>query len=175
MAVKNKKKGTMSKEHLTRIQRLFPNVKIVKDATEPIAVEVTARHNKQGTMKDPEDCAMARACKEVYGLDGVIISLSKAYLVKGDVAIRYEVPTSLRSEVISFDRNHTFEPGVYSLSPITAKHKLGSPSNAGGPHKTKDPSRKAFTRHITTNVRKFPNRVIGGEAKAAFAKGWQGF
>jgi hypothetical protein len=169
MAVKNKKKGTMHNVQMSRIKKLFPNVKIVKDADTAVAVEVTASDNRQGATKDPEDCAMARACKREYGLDGVIISLSKAYLVKGDTAIRYEVPPSLRSEVVSFDRNKTFEPGVYSLSPVSAEHRFGK--NLGGPHKAKNPARKGFTRHITTNVRKFPNRVVGGEAKAAFSRG----
>jgi hypothetical protein len=151
------KKAKVTKTHLTKIRKLFPKVTKVVDATEPLTVEVRERDNKRGTIKHPGDCAMARACKRVLGLDGAIISLSKAYLILGNTATRYNVPQSLSKEVVVFDRSKTFEPGTYQFSAVPASRKLGNESRA--PHKAKGGKRGPVTlSHHTTGVRKFYDR-----------------
>jgi hypothetical protein len=157
--MKGKDRGTRNRLH--RINKLFPKVQYVVDALAPIMVEVKPRDNRKGGIKDPGDCAMARACKREFNLDGVIISLSKAYLVKGEVATRYSVPTSLSKEVVSFDRNMDFQPGVYHLSAIPPCDRLGAQKRA--PHTgvgKKTRPTKAY--HRTANVRSFPDRVVVG-------------
>jgi hypothetical protein len=150
--------------HITRIQKLFPKVQRVVDASTDVTVEVTRADQQRSNMKDPMGCAMARSCKRTFHLDGVIISLAKAYLIKGDLATRYNVPTSLAREVVSFDRNKTFEPGTYNLCHIAPSERLGR--SYPSPHKAKGkPTGTRGLRHATTNVRKFPDRAVyEGEA-----------
>jgi len=154
-------KPKVHKAHLTKIQKLFPKVTTITDATESLTVEVRARDNRRGTPKHPSDCAMARACKRELGLDGAVISLSKAYLIRGSVATRYIVPPSLSKEVVVFDRSHSFEPGTYQLSKVPATRRIGR--GGGGEHsdgsgdKPKKPVVKVI-RHLTTGVRNFYDR-----------------
>jgi len=149
-----------TKKRVRHIQKMFPQVKFIKEATESVVVEVTAQDNKRGSVKDPQNCAMARACKRAYNLDGVIISLSKAYLIKGDTAIRYTVPTSLSKEVVAFDRNKQFQPGTYQLSRVAPMEKLGM--NYSSPRTTTGEKRGTPKRfiHRTAGVRHFPDRAV---------------
>jgi hypothetical protein len=76
--------------------------------------------------KDHKTCAMAVACKRKLGLDGVLISVKTAYLVRGKVAQRYLLPESVSREVVSFDRGAGFAPGKYKLSKMPKSLRLGA-------------------------------------------------
>lgn len=103
----------MAKSALSIVQKYYPAVLKLADANRSFDVRVTARDCKSGNSNAPDDCAMAVACKREY--DGAIISKAIAYLIKGDTAYRYRVPSSVRTEIVSFDRNHGFQPGDYYL------------------------------------------------------------
>jgi hypothetical protein len=123
------------------IQKHFPQVEEVIDAKKNIAVEVRKEDTKQGRRKDPEGCALARACVRSKEADGAIIGIGYSYLVKGKVATRYKTSTLAAREITSFDRHHDFDFGKkYLLSAPCPSSKLGVRkkfSKTRGPHTTK--------------------------------------
>lgn len=108
------------------VQKFFPHVTVIQDAVECVEIEVTKRDDKTATKKDHKTCAMAVACKRKLGLDGVLISVNTAYLVKGNIARRYKLPESVAREVVSFDRGGGFAPGQYKLSRVPKSLRLGA-------------------------------------------------
>ena len=138
---------------LTVVRKHFPDVKTVKDAKSNISVEVTKQDvaiSKRGKHKE---CAMAVACKRKMKLDGVLIARSIGYVIKGNTATRFKIPTSLSREVTSFDRGASFEPGTYSLAKpdkaLGTRKRSGKHSRSGkGPQ----------FHHFTVGIR----AVLGG-------------
>lgn len=111
------------------VQKFFPGVKTVVDAERNARIEVTSKDEATSRKKSHKGCAMAVACKRKFHLDGVIISVNRAYLVKGDRARRFQLPPSVSREVVSFDRGGGFEPGDYELSKVGEGTKLGVSRN----------------------------------------------
>lgn len=109
---------------LSIVQQAFPHVNRVLDAKEDSFIEVTKRDTKSATVRNHKACAMAVACKRKLKLDGVIMPISTAYLIKDDIATRYLVPASVSREIVAFDRNAIFEPGEYRLKAATESSKL---------------------------------------------------
>ncbi len=115
------------------LRRHFPGVEEVVDATKAVKVIVGKRDNRRGKKGQPTECAMARAMKREFNADGVIIGLSRSYIVKGKKAIRFQTTDTVAREIVSFDRHQDFAPGIYSLSPISpsTSHPSGKNSGAG--------------------------------------------
>lgn len=139
---------------LSIVQNAFPNVTKVVDAKKDSKIEVTKSDMNSASVRNHKSCAMAVACKRKLSLDGVIISVSTAYLVKNNVATRYKVPPSVAREITAFDRNATFEPGEYSLRAPSESIKL---NGVRGPYPEKGGARtgnlaKRF-RHKTGGIR----------------------
>lgn len=135
---------------LNLVQKFFPNVQKVKDATRSIKIEVTRADARSRHIKGHKACAMAQACKRAFRLDGAVVSRTIAYLIKNRVATRYDVPDTVAREVVAFDRGATFAPGQYQLSrPV---YRLGTrPNPTPG---NRDGSRPGSgVRHRTTNIR----------------------
>jgi hypothetical protein len=141
---------------LNTVKKFFPKVKSVVDATTPTLIEVTKKDTESKAVKNHSACAMAVACKRKFKLDGVIVSRSIAYLIKGNKARRFLLPASVSREIVSFDRGAGFQPGTYQLERVTKSLQLGP----GHPQKIKnrDAKIKQF-RHITTHARS----VLGGQ------------
>ncbi len=134
------------------VQKVFPNVKRVVDAKKDSDFEVTKRDTSSATVRNHKACAMAVACKRKLDLDGVIMSVSTAYLVKGDTATRYKVPPSVSREIVAFDRQASFEPGEYKLKAVPSSASLGAhQGGADSPRKARS-NGKRF-RHKTDNIR----------------------
>lgn len=138
----------------------YPEVTKVVDATEDLEVEVTERDAKNSRKKDHADCAMAVATRRQEGAKttkkvGSIISRSIAYVIRGNTATRYEVPPSVRSEVISFDRGGGFEVGNYQLKAVQPATRLGAQSQRSSNADHHNSSGAAMARfiHRTVNVR----------------------
>lgn len=138
------------RQALSIVRKYHPNVMRVIDAKKAKKIEVTADDCKSGKKKNAGSCAMARAFERTY--DGAIISLSTAYLIKGDTAIRYNVPDTVTREIVSFDRNKDFRPGKYHLGPIEQSRALGKVHsvNRTDPSKYKKAKRKF---HKTAGIR----------------------
>lgn len=133
------------------VRKLFPDVQHIKDSDEKTTIEVTKKDNSSATVRNHKSCAMAVACKRKFNLDGVIISIHTAYLIKGKTATRYFVPESVSREIISFDRNGGFAEGEYTLNKVPKNHRLG---DYHAPAKNeKHTSRKVIRRHFTQGIR----------------------
>ena len=134
------------------VKRLFPNVKSAIDADGPVEVSVTQKDCKEGKKFNPADCALARAAKREFEADAVIIGMSSSYIIKNDIAVRFQTPDSVQREIISFDRHHDFAPGDYYLTPKSPTVRLGmewrKPKKTNG--KSKTPKRKV---HHSARVR----------------------
>ena len=137
---------------LAIVRKFFPSVKAVDDADEAINIEVTGRDTKSARVRDHGECAMAVACKRQHKLDGVIISVGTAYLIKNNRAVRYKMTEHASREIVSFDRNGGFAAGEYRLKPPVADQRLGAQSGSGrhGNGTGKPIARKHFTSGIRT-------------------------
>lgn len=142
---------------LTTVQKFFPGVTQVVDANRPTKIEVTKQDASSKGLKNHEACALAVACKNRFHLDGVIISRTTAYLVKGKKARRFQLPPSVGREIVSYDRGAGFAPGTYTLSAVTKNKRMGA-RQSKSVSKTGAGAAKQF-RHITTGVR----TVLGGQ------------
>lgn len=144
----------MNKTHvsLNRIRKSFPNVEKVVNAKKPVLITVTPGDNSKASKKDPNNCALAQACKRQFSVDGAIIGISVSYLIKGKIATRFKTSETVSREITSFDRHHDFQPGRnYRLSQM-------SPSDVKsvtlGGHSRKAGNGKKLTRyHHTENIR----------------------
>jgi hypothetical protein len=143
------------------VRRYFPDVKTVKDAEEEAHIQVTTRDNQHAKVKNHTSCAMAVACKRAYQADGVIISISVAYIIKNGVAIRFRLPESIAREVVSFDRKGGFAPGEYKMLAPDQKHTVNGKRH-GPPHDPteerdvdlpKNPLKKHRFVHFTEGIR----------------------
>jgi hypothetical protein len=131
------------------VKRFFPKVESVTQAKRKVLIEVTADDSAIGRGKAHHACAMARACKRALKLDGAIVSMGTAYLVKGTHATRYAVPHVVSREIVSFDRGSGFAPGLYTLNRPQAKR---APTRARGTGHGAGP-RTGKPKHVTANVR----------------------
>jgi len=136
------------------VQHFFPNVTRVTDADENVRLEVTSADDKVASKKDHNGCALAVACKRRFGLEGVIISRTTAYLVRLRSAIRYQLPPSTSREIVSFDRGAGFAPGVYQLNKIPKAVRLGTErGESTSNEKSHNGNLTKRFRHVTTGVR----------------------
>lgn len=141
------------------VQRFYPQVTSVKDAKRSLQINVSEADCRSPGVKKHKSCALAEACKSMREIDGAIISISAAYLIKGDTATRYKVPVSVSREIVAFDRSGGFEPGEYWLD--KPQNKLGSPEGSGSRQRRKKPIPKKTgfrkshaTQGIRTDLRK---------------------
>jgi hypothetical protein len=135
------------------VQHFHPEVTTVKDAKRNIHIEVLPRDTSLATVKNHKTCAMAVACKRRFHLDGVIISVGRAYLVKGKTATRFKLPESVSREIVSFDRKAGFAPGEYQLDAPSPSTRLGVRSEGGHTrHKGRGNGDKRF-QHATQDTR----------------------
>lgn len=141
---------------LSIVQAVFPNVLKVVDAKKDTVTEVTKRDTSSATVRNHKACAMAVACKRKLDLDGVIMSVSTAYLIKGDTATRYLVPEAVSREITSFDRNATFEPGEYRLKAPGRTNRLDFGRHGTVPDRSPKAGNGNFSkryRHKTEGIR----------------------
>src|SRR5262245_45919613 len=134
------------------VQKFFPEVKQVKDATRNLTIEVTKRDASSKAVRNHKECALAVACKRSEKMDGCVIAIKRGYLVKDNVAYRYDIPETVSREVVAFDRNAGFAPGLYRLN--KPAKKLGSPATGKkhGGESTNGNDRKL--RHFTDGIRR---------------------
>ena len=144
-------KETMGRNALRNVRKFFPSVTSVVDAKETASIEVTDADVSSADIKKHDTCALAVACKRKLHLDGVIVSIKMAYLIKGKQAIRYGLPESASREIVSFDRKGGFEPGEYRLDVPSPSQRLDYDWH-GGRH-TGKVTKSSFHRHITQNIR----------------------
>ncbi len=105
-----------------RIKKHFPQVTRVVDSKISILVTVSKADTTSGRKKDPEQCALAKACVRQKLADGAIIGLTRSFLIRGGTAIRFMNAEAISREITSFDRHHDFAAGRnYRLAKICPK------------------------------------------------------
>lgn len=127
--------------------------KPIINAKKGAKLTITKHDVSSADIKQPNNCAVARACHRVLHAKEVRVHLGRIYVRANEGNwVRYMTPKSLRTEIISFDRGGIFEPGNYTLSapsPIKQKGKhQGSNKPRNGKGKKIDKAR-----HIVKNVR----------------------
>lgn len=145
---------------LTKVRKYFPQVNKVVDAKKSVSITVTKRDAKIASKKDPQKCALARACVRQGIADGTLIHLGFSYLIKGEVATRYLTSEIVAREITSFDRHHDFAAGRnYKLSKVPYSAKLGvrqqrkNPTGTHGEKNGEGPKPIILPKHFTTRVR----------------------
>jgi hypothetical protein len=116
---KHRKNGAIGGNSLRMVRQYFPKVETVEDANKAAIIEVTAAHIAKAVRKAHRVCALAIACKEFFIADGIIIGLTTAWVIKGEMAYRYKLGDSISREITSFDRGSDYDVGLYQLSPIS--------------------------------------------------------
>lgn len=111
---------------LGRLRKRSPKVTQVLDATSPIKITVKDADCKDGVGSDFSECALAKATRREFKADACLIGLSYSYVIKGKTAVRYKTPQSVSREIVSFDRHHDFDTGVYHLASVPDTQKLGN-------------------------------------------------
>ncbi len=114
--------ATVSKMALNIVNKYDPQVTRVVDGKSNVKIIVTDDDCKKGKANDPNNCALVKALDRDF--DGAIVSKSIAYLIRGHTAYRFRVPSAIRTEIVSFDRNHDFRPGEYKLNAPCTTEKL---------------------------------------------------
>lgn len=137
------------------VKKKFPEVTQVRDATKPLRIQLTTRDSQLAIAKDPVKCAMARACVRQEHVDGAVIRLRNAYIIEGKTATRYDVPESVRREIVVFDRFKQFAKGEYQLNPPVPSRQLGSKKKKKSDVKRKPGIKKTLKvfRHYSAGVR----------------------
>jgi len=139
-----------------RVQHYFPEVDRVADANKPIKITVKKSDVEKAKVKTHDSCAMARACEREGVCDSALVFPRMAFLVKGNLAVRYRVPESITREIVCFDRTGDFRPGEYQLSPVSDRERLDRKNKTGGNH-TKPRGLKKYRKpvlyHLTDGLR----------------------
>lgn len=143
---------------LTRLRKMFPLLEKVVDATEGVVVAVTKEDSKGGTKKDPKSCALAKACVRSKLCDAAVIGIGNSYLIRDNVATRYQTSIGVSREITSFDRHQDFATGRdYLLSRVSPRKRLGAKrfqNKTSGPKLTqKVETAIVHRKHRTTRIR----------------------
>jgi hypothetical protein len=138
---------------LSIVQKFFPYVTSVKDAKDPITIEVTKDDAKSKGRRDHKHCAFAVACQRTMKASGVIVAVKTAYLIFKDQAFRYKLPESISREIVSFDRDATFAPGIYKMRAPGQFEVLGTDRRTGYKKEKGNGKKKLKLRHTTTGIR----------------------
>jgi hypothetical protein len=152
------KKSKITGMALRVVQRYYPEVTTVVDATKPLDIEVQPKDVRNVHRKKHDRCVLAEVCKNRPGVDGVVVAISTVYIVHGKEATRYVQGESSRREIVSFDRSGVFEPGIYRLRPPSASNRLGYQHHHAR-KKGAGIKRRGF-RHLTQNVRRLEGREV---------------
>jgi len=117
------------------------NGKKVVDATKPIRLTITAQDVKNGRTKDPGSCAAAKALIRTQPhCTKARVHLGCIYVEQPTKWVRYRTPSSIRTELVSFDRGAEFQAGDYTISPPTlyerTHHRSGSETSRTTPKHT---------------------------------------
>lgn len=144
---------------LSRLRKTYPFLKSVRDAKKGINISIHEKDAKSGRKKDPENCALARACVRQHIADAAVIGIGTSYLIKGEVAIRYKTSQTVAREITSFDRHQDFAAGRdYKLSApcLTSTLEGAKHYNAQRKNRKLNPKRDHEFKakyHHTANIR----------------------
>jgi hypothetical protein len=147
------------------------NGKRVVDATKPVTIKITPKDVADGANKNPSECAAAKAAKHsVPDCINARVHVGRVYIEQSSKWVRYNTSEALRTEIVSFDRGGSFQPGAYTLRPMAEsettegrararrlKDHSGKNRNKLGSSPTKSPRKTLrvarIKRHEVTGIR----------------------
>jgi len=141
---------------LKKLRQIWPDIRDVRDATEPVNISVEDQDRAKGRRKSSGECALARACVRTGIADAALIGAGTSYLKRGTVAIRYSTPESVAREVVSFDRHGDFAPGRdYHLAKMKPSQCFGAREGErrGREDGSRPQKRRAVVIHRTVRIR----------------------
>jgi hypothetical protein len=101
------------------------NGKPVVDGRKSLKVSVQPNDIKGAKTKNPEECAVSKALlRENPDIKAVRVHLSRTYIERDKKWERYETPVSVRTEIVSFDRNGGFQAGEYKIRAMSPSHTV---------------------------------------------------
>lgn len=130
----------------------------VVDAKKPLEISIGELDIPRSKAKVPGACVAANACRRALGAEARV-HLSRVYirLEGGKFWTRYATPSSLRSEIVAFDRGGRFQPGDYHLSTLpatsTAAYHRARKDQRKRHDQGKKTGQKRHKRHLTEGVR----------------------
>ena len=152
MKSKEIQQSSFGRNALKMVQFYFPKVKRVVDAEKSVVVEVTRGDLAKSKVKDHRTCALAISCTRTFHADGVLIGLTRSYIIKGNTAHRYENGESISREITSFDRKAGFDIGFYKLVAPSPTTRLGN-YTTGSKTRPAKPKNQRRLMHFTGGVR----------------------
>jgi len=133
--------------------------KPIINAKKPITIHINKNDISKADIKEPADCAVARACRRELHVKEVRVHLGRVYLRANEGNwTRYVTPKALRAEIIAFDRGGAFEPGEYELKAIPPSKAPTGKAQGSLKNKTRPKKlhKKRAKPHVVTNVRTGP-------------------
>lgn len=125
----------------------------VEDGKVPLTLNVRRIDAARASRKEPDRCAVARACYRELHATEVRVHLSRVYVRTNGTYKRYCTPPCLRNEIIAFDRGGQFAPGQYTLTvPGPARRLTGKQRGGVKTHRVPT-GRKRRKPHVVSDVR----------------------
>lgn len=124
----------------------------IVDADEPLILEIKPMDVVRGQPQEADGCAIVRAARRTFDIVEARVHLSRTYLrTSNGEWLRYITPQAVRTEIISYDRGGSFEPGEYRFPVASPGQRLG----VGKPTGPKNGRSKKRTKPhiIRTNIR----------------------
>jgi hypothetical protein len=148
----------------------------VLDARKAAKITIRPLDVKRGNSKDPGKCAAARACLHDMKAIAARVHVGRTYVElpakiakqygaktkkeRGPVWVRFRTPTALRTEIVSFDRSHNFDPGDYVLPPPQPSHRARGKAYGGKRVVKKASYKRPAPRHVLGGVRHFEAKEL---------------
>lgn len=127
--------------------------KPIRDATEPLTIEITRDDMRDAVRNDNRKCVYAKACERRFGRDllGVEVNKTVLRLEFADEIVRYRTRESVVRELVAFDRGGECEPGIYEFA-VPTKRRRGK--KAKRPNTRPNRPEKATLVHVTGLMRR---------------------
>ena len=131
----------------------------VRNMTKRIKLHITKADCAKGNKKMPNSCAAAVAlARQVSGCLEARVHIGRVFLLMQDSNkkkfwLRGKTPNSLRTEIVSFDRDGTFEPGEYLINPLSPSERTGKQEGTKPKFKRGRPGHHRQPPRILHNVR----------------------
>lgn len=137
----------------------------VRDLTKPLKLVISEEDCRRGNRKDGSSCAAALAACKLPKVTEARIHIGRIFLnVANKYWLRGKTPGALRTEIVSFDRGGKFEPGEYTIRPLSPSEL---PNGKRQGHNTPVKKRKGPKRHlkILKSIRGNAHNEYGGVKK----------
>ena len=125
----------------------------VVDAKKKVSIFISAADIKRGAKKNSNTCAAAQACLRQLKCTEARVYLSRVVIRTGNKWTRYKTPSSLRGEIVSFDRGGVFQSGEYLLNPPPPSEQLGAYADKEETRASRKVKKKRAKQHVLKGVR----------------------